>query len=346
MSSNRGAKLNRGGRRIIVSKDGETLAQVATLQIGRVVLFGNVQVTTQALRLLLDEGVEVVLLSEDGRFYGRLVGAESGHGALRANQVLCSQDVGFALLTAQQIVYGKLHNIKMFLERQAQQLKSETVQLAVAGVEHQLRRTLRTTTHNSFMGVKGQGTAIYFGVWKALLQPPWRFEGRVRRPPTDPVNVLLSYGYTVLLQNVLGAVLTVGLDPYVGFLHRLEYNRPSLALDLMEEFRPLIVDSVVLHCLNNGVIKGEHFRSGESEDRPILLRRKECDCLSANWRLALYRALSILKAASRSPIVGSFTCRRTRLRARWIPPALRRCINRFWPNERKALSRHQLRHRG
>ncbi|GIW89759.1 MAG: CRISPR-associated endonuclease Cas1 [Pirellulaceae bacterium] len=266
-----GAKLNREGRRIIVSKDGETLAQVATLQISQVVLFGNVQVTTQALRLLLDEGVEVVLLSEDGRFYGRLVGAESGHGALRVNQVLCSQDANFALRTAQQMVYGKLHNIKMFLERQAQRLNSETVHLAAAGVEHQLRRTLRTTTHNSLMGVEGQGTAIYFGVWKALLQPPWRFEGRVRRPPTDPVNVLLSYGYTVLLQNVLGAVLTVGLDPYVGFLHRLEYNRPSLALDLMEEFRPLIVDSVVLHCLNDGVIKEEHFRPGESEERPILL---------------------------------------------------------------------------
>lgn len=266
-----GAKLNREGRRITVSKDGETLAQVAVIQVSQVVLFGNIQVTTPALRLLLDEGVEVVLLSEEGRFYGRLVGAPGGHGALRVNQVLCSQDLTISLKLAQQMVYGKLHNIKVFLQRYARRLESETIHLAAIGVDQQLQRVTRTTVHNSLMGVEGQGTAIYFGVWKALLQPPWRFEGRVRRPPTDPVNVLLSFGYTVLLQNILGAVLTAGLDPYVGFLHRLEYNRPSLALDLMEEFRPLIVDSVVLRCLNNGIIKEEHFRPGEEEDRPIIL---------------------------------------------------------------------------
>lgn len=266
-----GAKLNREGRRIIVTKDGKKLAQVAVIQVSQVVLFGNIQVTTPALRLLLDEGVEVVLLSEAGRFYGRLVGAPGGHGALRVNQVLCSQDLAISLKIAQQMVYGKLHNIKVFLQRYARRLDSETIHLAAIGVDQQLQRTSRTTAHNSLMGVEGQGTAIYFGVWKALLQPPWRFDGRVRRPPTDPVNVLLSFGYTVLLQNVLGAVLTAGLDPYVGFLHRLEYNRPSLALDLMEEFRPLIVDSVVLRCLNNGIIKEEHFQPGEEEDRPIML---------------------------------------------------------------------------
>lgn len=266
-----GAKLNREGRRIVVSKEGETLAQAAVLQISQVVLFGNIQVTTPALRLLLDEGVEVVLLSEEGRFYGRLVGAPGGHGALRVQQVMCSQELARSLGIAQQMVYGKLHNIKVFLQRYARRLESETIHLAAIGVDQQLQRTTRTTAHNSLMGVEGQGTAIYFGVWKALLQPPWRFEGRVRRPPTDPVNVLLSFGYTVLLQNILGAVLTAGLDPYVGFLHRLEYNRPSLALDLMEEFRPLIVDSVVLRCLNNGIVKEEHFRPGEEGERAIVL---------------------------------------------------------------------------
>jgi CRISPR-associated protein Cas1 len=266
-----GAKLNREGRRILITKDGETLAQVAVIQVSQVVLFGNIQVTTPALRLLLDEGVEVVLLSEEGRFYGRLVGAPGGHGALRVNQVLCSQDLAISLKIAQQMVYGKLHNIKVFLQRYARRLESQTIHLAAIGVDQQVQRTPRTTAHNSLMGVEGQGTAIYFGVWKSLLQPPWRFDGRVRRPPTDPVNVLLSFGYTVLQQNVLGAVLTAGLDPYVGFLHRLEYNRPSLALDLMEEFRPLIVDSVVLRCLNNGIIKEEHFRAGEEDERPIVL---------------------------------------------------------------------------
>lgn len=265
-----GSKITREGRRILIVKEGVTLAQVAVLQVSQVIVFGNVQITTPALRLLLDEGIEVVLLSEMGRFYGRLVGAVSGNGALRVNQVLRSQDAAFTLRTAQQMVSGKLHNVKVFLQRYARRLASDPVRSAAISVEQLLQRVPRTTAHSSLMGVEGQGAAVYFGVWKSLLQPPWRFSGRVRRPPTDPVNVLLSFGYTVLQQNVLGAVLTAGLDPYVGFLHRLEYNRPSLALDLMEEFRPLIVDSVVLRCCNNQIIRPDHFVEGE-EEQPIVL---------------------------------------------------------------------------
>ena len=265
-----GSRLTREGRRVLVVKEGGTLAQVAVLQVSQVIVFGNVQITTPALRLLLDEGIEVVLLSETGRFYGRLVGATNGNGALRVNQVLRSQDATFTLHTAQQMVRGKLHNVKVFLQRYARRLASDPVRDAAISVEQLLQRVPRTTAHSSLMGVEGQGAAIYFGVWKNLLQPPWRFTGRVRRPPTDPVNVLLSFGYTVLQQNVLGAVLTAGLDPYVGFLHRLEYNRPSLALDLMEEFRPLIVDSVVLRCCNNQIIQPDHFVEGEG-DQPIVL---------------------------------------------------------------------------
>ena len=266
-----GSKLAREGRRLIVTKDGETLARVAVIQISQVIIFGNIQITTPALRLLLDEGVEAVLLSRYGQFYGRLVGAEGGNGALRVGQTLCSRDPFFALRTAQQIVLGKIANMKVFLQRYARRSGSQTVEEAAAGVDGLLARVPRTTAINSLMGVEGQATAIYFGVWKDLLKPPWRFSKRLRRPPPDPVNVLLSFGYTLLLQNVLGAVLTAGLDPYVGFLHQLSYNRPSLALDLVEEFRPLIADSVALRCLNNGIITPEHFSEGEDPERPIVL---------------------------------------------------------------------------
>jgi len=265
-----GSRLNREGRRLVVSKDGETLAQVAVLQTSQVIVFGNVQITTPALRRLLDEGVEVVLLSEHGQFYGRLVGAPTGHGSLRVAQVLRSQDAGYALRTAQAIVAGKVHNIKIFLQRYARRNDDAALRSAVQSVDALLERAPRTTVLNSLLGVEGQASAVYFGVWKELLKPPWQFSTRVRRPPTDPVNVLLSFGYTLLLQNVLGAVLTAGLDPYVGFLHQLSYNRPNLALDLMEEFRPIVVDSVVLRCLNNGIITQAHFQPGD-EENPILL---------------------------------------------------------------------------
>jgi CRISPR-associated protein Cas1 len=266
-----GSRLTRERRRLLITKDGETLARLAVIQVSQVIVFGNVEISTPAIKLLLDEGIEVVFLSLKGRFYGRLIGAESGHGSLRVAQVLRSQDPDFALATAQQMVRGKLHNTKVFLQRYARRLGQRSLEDAVAGVDSLLARVARTTAISSLSGVEGQATAIYFGVWKDLLQPPWRFEKRVRRPPVDPVNVLLSFGYTILSQNVLGAVLTVGLDPYVGFLHQLSYNRPSLALDLMEEFRPLIVDSVVLRCLNNQILKEEDFTYTEDEARPILL---------------------------------------------------------------------------
>jgi CRISPR-associated protein Cas1 len=265
-----GSKLSREGRRLRITKDDEVLARAPLIQVSQVIIFGNVQITQPALKLLLDEGVEVVLLSRYGKFYGRLVGAPTGHGSLRVAQVLRSQDPGFALETAQQMVRGKVHNMKIFLQRYARRYNSDPIREAVTGVDAMLQRVTRTRTINSLMGVEGQATAIYFGVWKNLLHPPWRFNKRVRRPPTDPVNVLLSLGYTLLMQNIQGAVLTAGLDPFVGFLHQLSYNRPNLPLDLMEEFRPLIVDSVTLRCLNNNIITHEHFSEGD-EGRPLVL---------------------------------------------------------------------------
>jgi CRISPR-associated protein Cas1 len=270
-----GTKIVREGRRLNVVKNDETLTSTAVLQLSQVIIFGNSQVTTPALRLLLDEGAEVVMLSRSGRFYGRLVGATNGNGALRVAQVLCSRDTAFAQATAQACVHGKLHNTRVLLQRYARRHPDETgkIHAAVDRLGELIARVPRTQTNNSLMGVEGQGAAIYFGVLPALLKPPWQFRQRTRRPPLDPVNALLSFAYTLLLQNVLGAVQTAGLDPYVGFLHQINYNRPSLALDLVEEFRPIIADSLVLRCLNNEIITREHFEEGD-EARPIQLTQE------------------------------------------------------------------------
>ena len=268
-----GSKLSRDGRRLAVTKGDDTLAQVAVLQVSQVIVFGNSQITTPALRLLLDEGVEVVLLSRRGRFYGRLIGAGSGNGALRVAQVVGSREPAFALATAQACVRGKVHNMKVFLQRYARRGSDPAVAGAAEAINRLLPRVGRTQTINSLMGVEGQASAIYFGIWRSLLKAPWTFDRRVRRPPTDPVNALLGFAYTLLTQNILGAVLTAGLDPYVGFLHQLNYNRPSLALDLVEEFRPIIADSLVLRCLNNAILTAEHFEPGDAE-RPVQLTQE------------------------------------------------------------------------
>ncbi len=261
-----GSKLTRDGRRLLVTLGDEKLADVAVIQVSQVILFGNVQVTTQALQLLLDAGVEVVLLSTHGRFYGRLVGGPTGHGSLRMAQMLRARDPEWALHTAQRCVRGKIQNGKVFLQRYARRAaEPAALDSAIAAIEAMRERVARTTTIPSLLGVEGQASAAYFGVWKALLKPPWRFDKRVRRPPTDPVNIMLSFGYTLLVQNVLTAVLTTGMEPYVGFLHQVGYNKPSLALDLAEEFRPMVVDSVVMRCCNNDLLDPGHFVAGDDE---------------------------------------------------------------------------------
>lgn len=246
-----GSRLTKRGRRLSVVQDNDVVAQVALVQVSQVIVFGNVSITTLALQLLLREGIEVVLLGRTGRFYGRLIGEQNGNGALRVAQLQRSQEQDFALQTARRFVTGKLHNLRVILQRYARRAASgsnhweaSTLRHAVNGIGDMLVRVDACQTINSLSGVEGRGTAAYFRAWKELLKPPWRFDRRMRRPPPDPVNVLLSFGYTLLTQNIWGAVLTAGLDPYVGFLHQLNYNRPSLPLDLMEEFRPVIVDSV------------------------------------------------------------------------------------------------------
>jgi CRISPR-associated protein Cas1 len=266
-----GSSLSRTGRRLIVTKSGETLAQVPLISVSQVVVFGNVSITTPALQLLLQENVETVLLSSAGRFYGRLVGPTSAHGSLRVAQVLRSQDPAFALGLAQRFVHAKIHNMRVILQRYARRQDDDSLRACVSALDGLLDGAERCQTINSLSGMEGRATAIYFGAWKGLVNPPWRFDTRQRRPPTDPVNVLLSFGYTLLSQNILSAVLTSGMDPQVGFLHQLHYNRPSLALDMMEEFRPVIVDSVVLRCLNNQILTPADFRPGEEDEYPLVL---------------------------------------------------------------------------
>jgi CRISPR-associated protein Cas1 len=212
-----------------------------------------------------------VFLTVDGRYKGRLIGAETGFGQLRLNQYNRAQAPEAALRLARPIVYGKLRNQRALLLRYSRRKADGVLGDSADRVGALAEQARRCQTLNSLRGCEGKAGAIYFGVFKRLLKGPWAFEKRVRRPPTDPVNVLLSFGYTLLLHTVRGAISTVGLDAYVGFLHGLVYNRPSLALDMMEEFRPLVVDSVVMRCLNNQIVRAAHFKPQDDPARPILL---------------------------------------------------------------------------
>ena len=274
-----GAQIGMDHRRLEVRKKDEAGKEQVVVEfplghVEQVILLGNVGVTTPALKRLLKEGIDLVFLGLDGQYYGRLVGETTPHVVLRRAQYLHQAEPAFALRVAQQVVAGKLRNQRVLLQRQ-QRAGHDELELVLADLGAYETRAGRTQTLNALLGVEGSATARYFSGYRLLFGPEWRFNDRNRQPPTDPVNVLLSFGYTLLAHAAESAVQAVGLDPYAGFLHQDAYNRPSLALDLMEEFRP-VIEGLVLHVCHHGIIAPTDFRPGdpEADERPLVMERE------------------------------------------------------------------------
>ena len=246
--------------RLKVTQKTETLLDVPMLKVSEVVVFGRVMVTAATLQALLDRHITVCYLSEHGRYLGRIEPALSKNALLRSAQYRAAFDPARTLALARQIVRGKLANMRVLLQRANRDTDNAMVAQAIDQLKERLATVAAVGGLEQLRGLEGAGSAVYFGVFDHLLKPSgMRFAKRVRRPPTDPVNALLSFGYALLANDIHSAVNTVGFDPYQGYLHVEHYGRPSLALDLMEEFRPLIVDSVVLLCINKRIIDPEDF---------------------------------------------------------------------------------------
>lgn len=273
-----GAKLSIEQRRLLITKSQDLITKAPLVQVRTVILFGNITITTPAMKTLMDAGIDVVFLSYYGNYQGRLIGADTRFGELRQFQYERVSHEHVLLPLGQTIVSNKIANMRTWLQRLARQSRIYTPQDHFEGLLNDLNtlqhRALRTTRLNSLLGVEGRASALYFQAWRHFLKHDWGFDARHRRPPTDPVNVLLSFGYTLLTRALESWVLTVGLDPYLGVLHRVSYGRPSLALDLVEEFRATIVDSVVLKVLNNEIIRPTDFYTPPPDERnpyPIVL---------------------------------------------------------------------------
>ncbi|EFO79695.1 CRISPR-associated Cas1 family protein [Oscillochloris trichoides DG-6] len=267
-----GAEIGCDGERIVVRRQGQEIGSVPISRLDDILIIGNIGISTPALKRLFERGIEVTFLTVHGRYQGRLVGATTPHAALRRAQYRRADDPAWSLSQAQACVTGKLRNARVLLQRFARNRSnvSPDVSIAADDLSTYIARIERTTQLSSLLGVEGSATARYFGGLRALFEPDWQFHARSRRPPGDPVNVLLSLGYTLLLHKVTAAIAASGLDPYMGYLHQIEYGRASLALDMMEEFRPLLVDSLVLRCCGDGRVQAEDFRSGGEGERAIV----------------------------------------------------------------------------
>jgi len=282
-----GAEVTKQGNRLVVRKFGKELESVPSFKVEQLILMGNIQITSQAIKFLLTEGIDTVFLTVNGKYRGRLVSTFSKNIDLRRIQFRKLEEPDFVLSLAKKFVAGKLGNYRLLLRRYQKEAQKEEVEKAIHSLRRLLEKVEEPINLDALRGMEGSGSAAYFAVLGHLIKSPeFRFEKRTRRPPRDPVNVLLSFGYTLLANTVQTFIDLSGLDPYLGSLHSPDYGRPSLALDLMEEFRPVLVDTVMLRVVNTKAITMKDFfvpeeapplpENGELEDigpsdYPILL---------------------------------------------------------------------------
>ena len=255
-----GAVVSKEGQRLLVKKNGQLLHTIHSFKLDQLVLFGSISLTPPVVAHLLQNDTGTAFMTIHGRYLGRLQSPEGKNILLREKQFQRFADDSFKLETARSIVKGKLANqrtVLMRLNRNREELKLEEM---IYGLKKLMDKTSECSSVEELRGYEGSGTAIYFkGFSQGFLADEIRFPGRVRRPPTDPVNALLSLGYTFLLNVVLAAVQMAGLEPYLGSLHTVDYGRPSLPLDLMEEWRPVIIDSLILSVFNLKTITEKDF---------------------------------------------------------------------------------------
>jgi CRISP-associated protein Cas1 len=218
--------------------------------VDQVVLMGNPQVTGDALVYALELGMPVHYLSGFGSYLGSALPGHSRNGQLRLAQYAVYGDAVRRLELVKAIVTAKIHNQSAVLYRH--QVKENPLKLRKGMVKSQ-------GTIDQVRGIEGLAAREYFACWGAMVGKDWRFGGRNRRPPTDPVNSLLSFAYGLLRGQVTAAVHLAGLDPYIGYLHEVHHGQPAMVLDLMEEFRALVADNVVLSVLHNKEIQPKDF---------------------------------------------------------------------------------------
>ncbi len=254
-----GAKVGKKIDRLYVDLKDERLGEVRLKDVSQLCLYGPVQVSTQTMHELFDREIPVCYFSGGGWFKGIAMGLPHKNVELRIRQYALAADPAASLEVARQFVIGKIRNCRTLLRRNAEaggELDSVLSQLndGASGAE-------RADSISTLMGIEGMAAKRYFAGFAKLFNADKgaSFEGRNRRPPTDPVNAVLSFLYSALAREMSIAALSVGLDPYLGFLHQPRYGRPALALDLAEEFRPLLADSVVLSLFNTGEVKPADF---------------------------------------------------------------------------------------
>mgnify|MGYP002610799368 CR=1 FL=1 len=266
--------LSLDGENIVANRDKEVLARYPLHTLCSVVSFSYAGASPALMGACAQRGVSLAFCSPRGKFWARISGETQGNVLLRRTQYRVADDPAQSCRIARTMIFGKIHNARWSIERtrrdHGMRVDTETLAEASMTLKSLLPSVLEETDLDRLRGLEGVGAATYFGVLDQMIlngKETFFFHGRSRRPPLDPFNALLSFAYHLLSHDCAAALESVGLDPYVGFLHRDRPGRTSLALDLMEELRPCMADRFVLTLVNNRIIK--HTDLAEQENGAV-----------------------------------------------------------------------------
>lgn len=266
-----GQVLAKESERLIVKQEQKIVREIPAIKVDQIMVFGNAQITTQAMQFCLQEKIPIYLLSGQGHYYGVIDSFSTEPVLLHREQFLRANDEGFCLKMAISLVHGKIANSRLMIKRQSRRHNSEVLQAAADTLKDSLTQLTTATDLDQLRGFEGNAAKVYFKALSASVDSSWNFNQRVRQPPTDGINAMLSYGYTLLFYNIYSLLLARGLNPHVGFLHSTRPGHPALASDLMEEFRAIVVDAVVWKLVVNNQLSVDDFTYPKTEDEPCIL---------------------------------------------------------------------------
>lgn len=254
-----GAVLRKTSRCLRVEKEGRKIAEVETSKVENVLVYGNIQVTIQALRLLLESGIELSLLSESGKLYGQLTPPLSKNIILRKKQFELFGNEWNCHLLARPLTKAKILNSIEVLRQFSWHIDGLNYDSEIGELTKMAEQAESAPYLSTLNGIEGASAKIYFTAFGKAFKDNTLFNGRSKQPPRDPANALMSFGYALITSLIQSHLESVGFDPYQGFYHRLTYGRPSLALDILEVFRAPVADRFAVKMLNLGVFKREDF---------------------------------------------------------------------------------------
>lgn len=265
------SRLARDGDSLVVESPDAPVRRIPGARLNQVLAFGSTTLTSGAIALCLEYGIPVMLTTARGRHFGVVDPLVAPNVPVLTAQIDAARSEALPLEIARALVAAKLRNSALLLRRWQRHRPEPATLAAAQRIAEAAQRVQRAASLESLRGLEGAAAAAYFGALAGSIDPEWGFRQRRRQPPPDPVNSMLSYGYTVLYYNVLTLLLARGLHPHVGFLHAVRAGHHALASDMMEPFRPLAVDAVVAHLVRNGGVKPADFQHPAAAGQACLM---------------------------------------------------------------------------